>query len=73
MHCRVNLYFAKEAKLIMNKKQFVIICILLLVIIVLLIYVANQNNRIMKDFVNVSNYLSDKIDVLTGKVNMLNP
>ena len=57
----------------MSKKQFMIICILLLIIIVLLVYVANQNSQHMKDFVNVSNYLSDKIDILTGKVNMLKP
>ena len=55
----------------MDKKQFAIICVLLLVIIMLLIYVANQNNQIMKDFVNVGNYLSEKLDILTGKVNMM--
>ncbi len=55
----------------MSKKQFLIICVLLLVIIALLIYIANQNNQLMKDFLNVSNYLSDKIDALTIKVNML--
>ena len=57
----------------MDKKQFAVICALLLAIIALLIFVINQNNQLMKDFVNVSNYLSEKLDVLTGKVNMLNP
>lgn len=55
----------------MSKKQFIIICILLLVIIVMLFYIANQNNQLIKDFHNIGNYLSEKIDVLTGKVNML--
>lgn len=55
----------------MSKKQFVIICILLLVIIVMLFYIANQNNQLMKDFYNAGNYLSEKIDALTGKVNMI--
>lgn len=57
----------------MSKKQFQIICILLFIIIAILIYIANQNHQLMKDFLNVSNYLSDKIDSLTTKVNMLNP
>lgn len=57
----------------MSKKQFLVICILLLVIIALLVYVANQNSQLMRYFANVSNYLSDKIDVLTGKVNELKP
>jgi len=55
----------------MSKKQFSIICLLLLIIIIIQIYTANQNNQMMKDFVNAGNYLSDKIDVLTGKVNMM--
>lgn len=55
----------------MSKKQFLMVCVLLFVIIALLLYIANQNNQLMKDFLNVSNYLSDKIDVLTTKVNML--
>jgi hypothetical protein len=58
-------------KSIVSKKQFLMVCVLLFVIIALLLYIANQNNQLMKDFLNVSNYLSDKIDVLTTKVNML--
>lgn len=57
----------------MSKKQFLVICILLLVIIALLVYVANQNSQLTRYFANVSNYLSDKIDVLTGKINELKP
>ncbi len=55
----------------MSKKQFAIICILLLVIIVMLFYISNQNNQLMKDLYNAGNYLSEKIDVLTGKINII--
>lgn len=55
----------------MSNKQFTILFIMLLIVIGLLIYIANQNHQLADHFSNVSNYLSDKIDVLTGKVNEL--
>lgn len=55
----------------MSKKQFAIICVLLSIIIALLIYIIYQNNSMAQNTVNVLNYISDKIDILTGKVNGL--
>lgn len=55
----------------MSKKQFAIICVLLSIIIVLLIYIIYQNNSMAQNTANVLNYISDKIDILTGKVNGL--
>ena len=55
----------------MSKKQFAIICVLLSIIIALLIYIIYQNNSMVQDTVNALNHISDKIDILTGKVNGL--
>jgi len=53
----------------MNKKQFTIICILLALIVLLLVFLIYQNNQFMQYSENAFSNLSDKIDILTGKVN----
>ncbi len=55
----------------MKQVQFWVICALLVVVIVLLCRIIYRHMQLVEDFYNTSQYLSDKIDVLTSKVNGL--
>lgn len=55
----------------MSQKQFAVLCGLLAAVILLQAALLRQNRGLAENFANVSGYLSEKIDALTGKVNML--
>lgn len=52
------------------KKTDILLIIGMIVIVILLLYSIRLENQILKEFVNGTNYLSEKIDMLTSYVKM---
>ncbi|MPN06908.1 hypothetical protein SDC9_154165 [bioreactor metagenome] len=53
----------------MSKRHLVVIYLLLAVIVCMQLYIIKQNDQIKRDIVNSGNYISEKLDILTSKVN----
>ena len=53
----------------MNKHNLTGIYILLVIIVGMQFFIINKTNKIQADVVNGGNYISEKIDTLTSKVN----
>lgn len=52
----------------MNKRHLMIIYFLLVIIIITLIYLIVQNHNLKNEIINIGNYISEKVDILTSYV-----